>query len=180
MFSLKQQVKLSHVNVRNEMHGEDHVTATDIKIEVKVSNDLLAEFHSDLKHFLYLKDDSPDQSELPLDANRATKLRLPLMGPLKWGWEGAGYHLTVEHGINEASYIKLGDCEVDHIVLHPQEGGTVAIVFRVIAHPESEDIGKLCTLIQQEVGITLEPPSTAEAADMVIEKAKKSMQKVEA
>jgi hypothetical protein len=105
------------------------------------------------------------------DPNRMTKLRLPLMGPIKWGWEGAGYRLVVEHGVTEASYIKLGDCEVDHLVLHPQEGGTVAIVFRVIAHPDSDDIGKLCSLIQQEVAVELMPPEAAAVADAAIDKA---------
>jgi hypothetical protein len=38
MFQLKQMVKISNVNARAELHGEDHVVATDIKIEVKVGN----------------------------------------------------------------------------------------------------------------------------------------------
>ncbi len=180
MFALKQMVKIANVNCRAELHGDDHVIATDIKIEVKVPNDLLAEFHPDLRHFLYIKDDNPEQGELTLsDAERFTKLRMPLLGPIKWGWEGAGYTLVVDYGISESSAIVLGDVEIDHFVLAPQEGGTVSIAFRAIAKPREDDIGKLVSLIQQENGITLDPPSPAKAADLVIDKAKRKAKTVE-
>lgn len=180
MFSLNEQnAKIQNVNARAELHGDEHVTACDIKIDVKLGNDALAEFHPSLKAFLYLKDADAKQGELIDDANHMTKLRMPLLGALKYGWEGAGYQLTVHQGLGGPADIILGDCEVDHIVINPQEGGTVAITARIIAHPNAGDIGKLCTLIQQEVPITLEPPSPAEAADLMIDKAKKKIKEEE-
>lgn len=160
MFALKQMVKVRNVNCRSELHGDEHKLATDIHIEVKVSNDMLAEFHPSLKSFLFEKDDNPKQNELALgDADRMTKLRFPMLSPLKWGWEGEGYELFVEHGVNRDSGVLMIDCKVDHFTLEPQEGGSVSIKFRVIAHPREDDIGKLVSTIQQEVGIELDPPS---------------------
>lgn len=160
MFALKQAVKIRNVNCRAELHGDEYKVAVDLAIEVKVSNDVLAEFHPDLKTCLFVNDEAPKQSELVLeDSARLTKLRLPLMGNIKWGWEGEGYELFVEHGINRDSGVLMIDCKIDHFTFEPQEGGTVTTRFRVIAHPKEDDIGKLVSLIQQEVGIELDPPT---------------------
>lgn len=56
MIELNQRVHITHVGNRIEMHGDEHVIATDIKIEVKVSNDMLSEFHPTLKSFLFERD----------------------------------------------------------------------------------------------------------------------------
>lgn len=160
MFALKQTVKVNNVNCRSELHGDEYKLATDISITVNVSNDMLGEFHPSLKSFLFEKDDNPKQNELNLgDTDRLTKLRFPLLSPLKYGWEGEGYELFVEHGVSRNSGVLMIDCKIDHFTLEPKEGGTVAIKFRAIAHPREEDIGKLVSTIQQEVGIELEPPT---------------------
>ena len=50
MFSLHNQAaKLMSVNPRAEINGTDHVMAADLKLEIKVSNDLLSEFDPSLK-----------------------------------------------------------------------------------------------------------------------------------
>lgn len=160
MFALKQSVKIRNINPRSELHGDEYKLAVDIGIEVKVSNETLVAFHPDLKRFLFMKDEAPKQNELDLsDGDRLTKLRLPLIGNIKWGWEGEGYELFVEHGVSRNSGVLMIDCKVDHFTFEPQEGGSVGIKFRVIAHPREDDIGKLASLIQQEVGIELDPPS---------------------
>ena len=160
MFALKQMVKVRNLNPRSELHGDEYKLAVDISVEAKVSNDVLSEFHPTLKSFLFEKDENPEQNELALgDDNRLTKRRFPLVPVIKYGWEGEGYELFVEHGVSRNSGVLMIDCKVDHFVFEPQEGGTVVIRFRVIAHPREDDIGKLASLIQQEVGIELDPPS---------------------
>lgn len=172
MFALKQMVKIRNLNPRSELHGDEYKLAVDISVEVKVSNDVLSEFHPTLKSFLFEKDENPKQNELDLaDANRLTKLRFPMLSPLKWGWEGEGYELFVEHGVSRNSGVLMIDCKVDHFVFEPQEGGSVSVKFRVIAHPREDDIGKLASLIQQEVGIELEPPSAEKQFEMEQSKA---------
>lgn len=175
MIELNQRVHITHVGNRIEMHGDEHVIATDIKIEVKVSNDMLAEFHPTLKSFLFEHDENPQQNELDLSSgDRITKLRFPLLAPLHWGWEATGYQLFVAYGISRNSGVLLNDCTVDRFVFEPQEGGTVSIRCRVIAKPREDDIGKLVSLIGQENEIELTPPTPDQQADMLIAKTKKS------
>lgn len=158
MFELiDQTVKLASVNPRAEIHGEERKPAFDLKIEAACSSDVLIQFHSELRTTLYKKPDSPDLAEQGTD-DAFTALRFPKLGALKWDWEGSGYTLIVGYGIRGKSDIKLGDCKVDGIRIEPQNGGTVNISCRVIAHPESKDVGKLCEMIQQNIEISLVPP----------------------
>lgn len=43
--------------------------------------------------------------------------------------------------------------------IEAQNGGSVVICFRIIAHPESEDVGKLCEFIQRDIDLDLLPPA---------------------
>lgn len=158
MFSLANQAaKLTSVNPRAEIHGTDHVMAADLKFEIKVGNDVLSEFDPSLKSSLYKKADGP-QGELITDAGHLPALKFPLMGPVKWGKEFSGYETVIHYGVSGAQDIHLIDCEVDNFRFDCQDGGTVAVSFRVIAHPEPNEIGRLCEMIQQEVEMSLIEP----------------------
>ncbi|HWK72213.1 MAG TPA: hypothetical protein VNS29_15370 [Burkholderiaceae bacterium] len=167
MFELKDhQVKLASVNPRAEIHGEDRVPACDLKIEAACSSEVLIYLHSQLRQLLFKKNDSPDLVDQVQDSEALTELRFPKMGPIKWTWEGTGYTLTVDYGLGDASNIVLGDCEVDNFKIDPMEGGTVNISFRVICHPETADVGRLCEMIQREIQITLAPPEPVSVQEL--------------
>jgi hypothetical protein len=158
MFSLANQAaKLTSVNPRAEIHGNDHVMAADLKFEIKVSNDVLSEFDPSLKSSLYKKADGP-QGELIHEAGHLPCLKYPLMGPVKWGQEYSGYETVIHYGVSGAQDIHLIDCEVDNFRFDCQDGGTVVVSFRVIAHPEPTELGRLCEMIQQEVEMSLIEP----------------------
>lgn len=158
MFSLANKAaKLTSVNPRAEIHGTDHVMAADLKFEIKVGNDVLSEFDPSLKSSLYKKADGP-QGELITDAGHLPALKFPLMGPVKWGKEFSGYETVIHYGVSGAQDIHLIDCEVDNFRFDCQDGGTVAVSFRVIAHPEPNELGRLCEMIQQEVEMSLIEP----------------------
>ena len=158
MFSLANQAaKLTSVNPRAEIHGTDHVMAADLKFEIKVGNDVLSEFDPSLKSSLYKKADGP-QGELITDAGHLPTLKFPLMGPVKWGKEFSGYETVIHYGVSGAQDIHLIDCAVDNFRFDCQDGGTVAVSFRVIAHPEPTELGSLCEMIQQEVEMSLIEP----------------------
>ena len=38
-------------------------------------------------------------------------------------------------------------------------GGSVTVSFRVIAHPDTADVGKLCEFIQRDIELTVTPPA---------------------
>lgn len=163
MFSLaNQKAKLTSVNPRAELHGTDHKMAADLKFEIKVSNDVLSEFDPSLKSSLYKKPDDTAQAELIQDASHLPALKFPLLGPVKWGKYFAGYETVVHYGVSGKQDITLLDCEVDNFRFDCQDGGTVVVSFRVIAHPEPTELGRLCEMIQQEVEMSLIEPSADE------------------
>jgi hypothetical protein len=161
MFELKQLVKLANVNPRAELHGEDPKPAFDLKIEATCPSTVLVAFHPELRQHLFKKDENPDLADQATDGDGMTVLRYPKMGAIKWDWEGAGYTATVDYGLGGESNIVLRDCKVDHFKIEAQNGGSVVITFRIIAHPESEDVGKLCEFIQRDIELVLAAPEPA-------------------
>lgn len=164
MFSLeKQNAKLTAVNPRAEIHGEERVPAVDLKFEIKTSNDILSEFDPSLKHSLYRKPDASDtQQQLIDEPGHMPVARFPLMGPIKWGKEFMGYDGRIFWGVSGKDDIVLEDCQVDGFRFECQDGGTVVMSFRVICHPSEKSMGKLCGLVQQDVEMTLTPPEGEE------------------
>lgn len=162
MFSLANQAaKLTSVNPRAEIHGSDHVMAADLKFEIKVGNDILSEFDPALKASIYKKGD-PAQGELIDEPGNLPALKFPLMGKIKWGKDLFGYEVVVHYGLGGTSDIHLLDCQVDNFTFDCQDGGTVVVSFRVIAHPEPAELGRLCEMIQQSVEISLIEPEFEE------------------
>lgn len=156
-----QQAKLTSVNPRAELHGEDKKPAVDLKFEVAADNGVLANFGADLRSSLYTL---PDAQEDLIDPERLTKLKYPKMSAFKWEQEGVGYTAEIDYGLGGDSNIVLEDLKVDGFRIQPMEGGTVVVTFRAIAHPDESDTGKLCSLIQRDVELTLTapPPQTAD------------------
>lgn len=158
MFELeKQAAKLINVNPRSELHGDEHKLAVDLKLEMKAANDVLAFFDPSLKSALYKKDGAV-QGELIDDPSRLMVLKFPKMGPIKWDHDMAGYRTIFHIGATEKTNIILGDCTVDQWRMECHEGGTVGLTFRVIAHPGTDDLGRLCEMIQQNVEISMDAP----------------------
>jgi len=163
MFSLNEQkAKLSNVNLRAELHGEETKIAVDLKIEAKMSNDVLSEFDPDLKSSLYKKANDPDQPMLIDEPGHLPNLKFPNMSPIKWGSKGAGYESVINWGVSGKDDIRLIQTEIDGFRFECQEGGTVGVSFRIIAHPTPEEIGRLSELVQREITLSLFPPSADE------------------
>lgn len=166
MFEIRNlPVKLASVNARAELHGEEKKPAFDLKLEVNMSNDALIEFHSELRQMLFKKPDDPDLVEQG-QGEALTALRFPRLGGLKWDFESEGYSVRVAYGIGGPSDINLGDCKVHKFRFQPQNGGTVAVGLTVIAHPLSDDVGRLCEMIQQTVEMDVLPPAPATVQEL--------------
>lgn len=158
MFELtNHKMKLSSVNPRAEMHGEERKPACDLKFDVDCASDVLIHFHSELRQMLFKKDETPDLVD-QAQPDALTALRFPRLGTLKYDWEGTGYTVTIDYGLGEKSNIIIGDCTIDGLRIDPMNGGSVKIGFRVICHPESKQFGQLCELIQQDMEVTVTPP----------------------
>ena len=169
MFCLKNQAaKLVNVNPRAELHGQDKKLAVDLKFEVKLSNDFLSEFDPSLKSAIYRAADAGEGDLLANEPGNLPKLKFPMMGAIKWGKQLAGYEVVIHYGISGTQDIHLCETDVDNFRFHCQDGGTVVVAFRVIAHPESNDLGRLCEMIQQEVEMSLiEPEAEPESLEKI-------------
>lgn len=158
MFDLNQVVKLANVNPRAEKHGDDTKPALDLKIEAQCPSSVLIHFHPELRQHLFKKDENPDLVDQVTEGDGLTLLRYPKMGGIKWDWEAVGYTATVDYGLGGDSNIVLNDVKIDHFAIEAQNGGSVLLTFRIIAHPDADDVGKLCEFIQRDIELNLVPP----------------------
>jgi hypothetical protein len=151
-----QRAKLAAFNPRTELHGEEHVPAADLVFEVKAANNILLMLSPMLLPALYQRDDTP--SDMFPDPNALTVYKFPAIEAFAWRMPKAiKAAVTIHIGVSGYSDIALGDCEVDKLVITPNEGGTVALKFRVKAWPKADDMGRLCTMIQSTVDVSVTP-----------------------
>lgn len=161
----KTKVKLIDYNPRSEFHGKDIKHAGDLMISVDMSNDCLAAFHPALKSLLYHYDQSidadlVDQSHSD-DPSYRPHIRMPhLSVPLKWTDSMIGATVTVHHGVKSEIDLKL--CNIDNLKIEPKQGGTVTLSFKIAAHPDEKQSGKLCTMIQTDIEISIAPPESTQ------------------
>ena len=154
MFELTKQPAKMTVHVRPEIHGEDRISAMDLKFTAACSNEVLTYFDGFLKSALYKRD--PVQEDM--DTSHLPTIKFRELGPLKWEYLGLGYELVVHFGATGKGDIKQLECQVDKFKFTLQDGGSVIVEFRVIVHPGEKDAGKLYSMTGQQVEITLTPP----------------------
>lgn len=162
----KVKALLSSVNPRSEIHGEEKMPAGDLKLRVNLSNDCLAMLHPTLKAMLYHYDKQIDADLVDTasasDPAYAPHLRFPEIPAINWKGEMVGAQVIAHIGIDDKSNIVLHPCTVNNLVLEPQQGGTVKVSFRVQAHPDEKQFGKLCGLIGTEIDVSVVPPKAEE------------------
>lgn len=147
-------VKINHINARNEKHGEDAVLAVDLKLQARMSNDVLSLFSPMLKQSFYHKDESV-QGDLVTDAGYLPNLKHPSLGPVKWAGDWDHQRLAIHNGVRAQDDIVLADAKINKLTFDFQEGGTVFVNFRVQAHPDEKTSAKLLALLGQEVHMSL-------------------------
>lgn len=164
MFSLEtHQAKIASYNPRAEKHGDENVPSGDLKIEVTCANSVLDHFDKSLRKMLYRKPASGEQTDLPLSNHDGlTQRKFPHLSPLKLDEDFPGYALSIDSGLGIKDALELADVELSNFVFEALDGGSVAITFRASFHPEPEESGALCSMIQETVEITLTPPESGE------------------
>lgn len=163
---LNQNTKITTVNMRSERHGDETKMAADIFCETRCANDILDRFEPGLRSALY-KQGEPDLLDEEVDLGVLTALRFPhLKNALKTDHKLTGYDVTIPYGIGGDSDVVLEDVTLDKFSMEPQEGGTVLLRFRLITHPQMAEVGKLCSLIQNEITIEVTPPPAASVQEL--------------
>ncbi len=148
----KHDVRVAHLNLREEKHGEESKQAVDVKVTASVPNDFLSYLHATLKWSLYDKDDQPD---LVPDEKHLPRLRYPEMASIKWGGEMLRANVTF-HGAKEKNDWAV-EAKVGKVILDCLDGGTVQVSCNVTFYPEPAQVGALAGILGRDVKLSIEP-----------------------
>lgn len=151
--------KIASFNPRAEKHGDDNKLAADIKFELACSNAMLDQFHPDLRASLYRKATAGEQQDLIAGGDALVAVKFPRVGGIGWDEEFPGYELSISGGLGLSEPLDLVDVTLKKFKFAPLEGGSVAVTFSAVFHPDAEEAGTLCALIQDDVELTLVPPT---------------------
>lgn len=151
-----QEVKLHHLNVRTEMHGDEEKTALDLKLVWETGNDVLLQFHPHLRSALYAAPAADQQPVEGVDPGSPV-LVFESMAPLHWKGE-APCEVALHHALGDAQDIHLGDCVADGFMLAPMQGGSVKVTFRVrCVCTDEPTLGRLPNLLHRVIPLSLFP-----------------------
>jgi hypothetical protein len=164
MFQLTdQKAKCTSVNPRAEKHGTENVIACDVDIVIDVGAEILDVFAKGLRDALYRKPDKKAQTaiaEAGEEVPEGPQLRFDVLGPLKLKRECVGYTARLVWGdLAGTVNVELAGLNVHKFHAEPKQGGTVTLSMQLQAHPNTAEIGELCSLIQREITVTLSPPA---------------------
>lgn len=164
MFHLNnERVKLVHLNIRTEKHGEDDVRAVDLKFERVGSSAILDEILPGIRPALYRGGHAGEQ----VDAfnGELTTLAFPdLEMPLKISGEWPGYVASIVTGFDEDDALVLtGEFKKSRV--EAVAGGSAKHEFTLSTYPEDHDIAKLAAALGHEVELTLAPPAPRASND---------------
>ena len=163
------KAKITDVMVLSQKNREpDANPGAALSFSLELSNHHLSYFDGSLKGFLYAK--SADSSAGPKQKGLEGVEQITDMpnltvvgsriGKFHWDHDLTGYSLEIDQGLGgKNSNLSIGDVSLARFHIEPKEGGTVLLGFLA----ESQDVpektfGKLATLKNREVKITLTPP----------------------
>lgn len=148
------QCKLRHLNVRNELHGEERVLAADLEFEGDFEGSVLEMFHPGLQEALYAMSEAADMVD---KANGTpTRLKFPSLGVLKLEAEVTGAWVGAGFGVGEGIAFDLAN--VGKFRVECMDGGTVSVRFRVQVKPDDNQLSKLAALLDSAVPVTIRAP----------------------
>lgn len=127
----KTMVLFSHMNLRQEKHGEDSALAVDLKLSLKTTNDVLAMFHPSLKSRLFKKPEGAGDLVAQAGADELVAYCFPQMESIKWANEQYNTIVRFPIGLTGKKDIVLDDAKINAFVLACYDGGTVEVTWRV-------------------------------------------------
>lgn len=158
----RDRVKFSHLNIRTEKHGDQDVTAIDLKFEMDTANNLLSKLDGGLRAALYRADENRELFE----SEHMPALRFPALGPaFNWALELKRVALTLHN--DDGADIVLRGGKAGKFKIEPKEGGTVHWEFKVqFSEPDSKDIASLSSVLMESILISLQIEAEEESPDL--------------
>lgn len=162
MFELSNhQAKIANFTPRAEKHGDENVPAGSVRIEVTAHSSILDTLDPGLRTFLFRKPGVGEQPSL-IEGDNLTSLARPSLKPLKLDEDFPGYTLEINTGLDMSEPLRLVDVELSSFSIEAMNGGSVTVAFSAACHPDADESGALCQLIQNVVDVTLVPPKAGE------------------
>lgn len=166
------RVLVTNVNVRSELHGEEHVPAADVFFRLTTANTILDVLVPPLRQMLYRaleENEEPEQLELD-EVDPATDTPLlrcqDLRMPLRLTKECIGWRVEFDYGRGGRSNLVLAGVKLDKFEVDAKEGGTVDVWWKCSASRLDRDaIGKLGVMIGLEQVARITAPTVGEAID---------------
>lgn len=151
--------KVSNYNPRAEKHGGENKMAGDLKLLATTGSSVLDFFSKDLRKALYRKPGQGEQQDLIEGADGLTAVKFPRLGALPWDEEYPGYELVIAGGLGLTEPMVLSGVTLKNFKFEALDGGSLQVTVSALFHPTTEQAGALCALIQEDVQITLIPPT---------------------
>jgi len=167
VFELSQtMINFSHMNLRQEKHGEESVLAVDLKMSFKTTNDVLSMFHPALKSRLFKRPDAMT-ADLVSQAGGDELIAycFPQMESIKWAHEQFNNVVTFPFGLDGKNDIVLDDAKLNSFVIECYDGGTVELTWKVQSTVTPEQIKGLSNRLETgkvEVSIVHVEPEDAQ------------------
>ena len=158
---------------KNRQPDED--PGVKMKLELQISNDMLAHFDGFLKGALFTKGASSESARtaqldgIPVvsDMPNLSKIGMKI-GRFSWDEELTGYTLTIDRGLGGKSNLVVTDCILSDWKFTPKEGGTViARVSVESSNVSAKDWGTFAKLKSRPVEILAEPPKVDDAQQTI-------------
>ena len=148
-------MKIAHLNLRTELHGDEEVSAVDIKLSFDVPNHVLEQLSPGLRDSFFEAPDDPDL--LGPDAQHLTHVKYPKLGTVKWDGEVSpvGVEIHTGNGKGKGDLI-FPDATFGKLTVTFKEGGTCSCTARAQVQPSPDEVGKLSALLKHEVPVSLD------------------------
>lgn len=179
MFKLDHEdLKLNSVLNRKEFHGDEKLPAVTCVFSGTFSNDILNMFPGDLlnKWFREKSEDKKDLADQASDEPMLSELNLDFVktDTFELDYEAEDYRMIISFGVTGHNDIILVHCDLSKFKIKPIDGGFVDIKFNLDASVHQgtcEETAQLHYMLDEQVTLTLEPPSAEDRAQMEIDHA---------
>lgn len=159
MFALQQQsAKIDSFTPRAEFDGEERSPAGSIKFSLSGHSNLLDNFLPGMREVLFRKPALQGEQPPLFPGDELTQVAFPKLADLKLAEKFPGYKVQIGEGLECSKPIVLGECTLSAFSFETINGGAIGISFSVACHPDEDQAGALCQMVQQERYVTLVPP----------------------
>jgi hypothetical protein len=155
--------------------GNEKIPAMTLGLVFRAPASVLDGLHEELRPTLYKhaenhasrhKKEKADGDLLPDNPDDMTERRFKNVPALSYNDKLPGYSLAMNSGLTDSIVITQKNVTLSKFSITPLDGGTVEIQLNVAMHPDKNNAGEFCHMVQQTMQLNLRPPEVPEQADI--------------